>query len=145
MTEFVVVAVAARDPLPISGLIWSSMGAVGLLVLHVSFRIGRPVSRWQHPGHMIGVHVLGGFAALPMVLAAGSISAICVIDWVFRPDPPVVPWPYLPFMVMAGVCCLWSFKEFGRPTLSRTPSWLHERMARDPELRQVVYGKRPFR
>lgn len=137
-------AMVEREPAPVLVLVWFALCAVVLLAAHVSFRVGKPVSRWHHPGHMLGVHVLWGFSALPASIAAGSISAVCIFDWIFRPAPPVIPWPYLPFIVVTGFCGLWAYKEFARPTLSRTPSWLHEQMTRDPELRQIVYGKRPY-
>jgi hypothetical protein len=70
------------------------------------------------------------------------LAAIVTIDWIFRPTPPVVPLPYLPFFVVFVVCGVWSYKEFERPTLRRTPKWVREEMARDPELQAVVYGKR---
>ena len=89
--------------------------------------------------------MLLGFSALPGAMAFGVGMSLGLVDWIFMPEPPVIPWPYLPLLVAAILCGLWAFKEFQWPTLSRTPPWLHELMERDHELRSVVFGKRPYR
>ena len=134
-----------KEPFPTHVLVMCALFSMLLFMAHVSFRLGKPESRWHHPSHMLGVHVLLGFSALPGAMAFGVGMSLGLVDWIFMPEPPVIPWPYLPLLVAAILCGLWAFKEFQWPTLSRTPPWLHELMERDHELRSVVFGKRPYR
>lgn len=144
LQDSLIVGGVESDPAPVLVVLWLTLMSALLFAVHVSFRLGRPVSRWHHPGHMRGIYVQWGYCALPLAVASGSILLMLIVGWIFKPSPPVLPWPYLPFLLVALAFGLWAYKEFERPTLSRTPSWLHERMKRDLELREMVYGKRPF-
>ena len=145
LREEILSASIEREPFPILVLVGCVLFSILLFIAHLSFRLGKPEARWHHSGHMRGVHVLWGFSALPGGMAFGAGFSLGLVDWIFRPEPPVIPWPYLPFIAVAISCGIWAFKEFQRPTLSRTPPWLHELMKRDHELRAAVYGNRSYR
>jgi hypothetical protein len=60
-------------------------------------------------------------------------------------QPPALAWVTIGFgffLLLIGFAWLW--KEFERPTLSRTPAWLWDLMAEDEEIRIWVCGKRPL-
>lgn len=108
-----------RDSYPLDVTVEFVLVSLILLVVHV-FRSGIPRSRWQHSGHMRGGQVLLGYSALPAAISCGAVAGIGIVDLIFRPARPVIPWPYLPFLVVFVVCSAWSYKEFERPTLRRT-------------------------
>jgi hypothetical protein len=131
-------AESSRDPLPLDATAAFFLVSLILLVVHVLFRRCEPRSRWRHTGHMRGVQVLLGYSALPAAISCGVVASVGIVDLIFRPPAPVIPWPYLPFIVLCLIFGAWSYKEFERPTLRRTPAWVREQMEHVSELRVIV-------
>jgi hypothetical protein len=86
-----------------------------------------------------------------VVLHTGLPCALTSLGFaVFAPfsfyDPPASV--FVPYMIMGLLVIVtggvWAWKEFERPTLSRTPVWLLEMMSTDAVLRDAVCRNRPL-
>ncbi|MFD7076614.1 hypothetical protein ACFV9G_20570 [Nocardioides sp. NPDC059952] len=130
------------EPAPLILIVMFALLSVWLLIVHALFRAGQPTSRWRHAGHMRGVQVLLGYSALPGSMSMTFPVAFMMADRIWSFSPSVFPWVGLPFLLAFAACGIWSYKEFERPTLKRTPTWVRTAMEHDPELREVIYGKR---
>lgn len=135
--------VGGGEPAPVILIVMFAVLSVGLLAVHTLFRAGQPRSRWRHSGHMRGVQVLLGYSALPGAMSMAFPAAFLLADRIWSFSPSAFPWVGLPFLLAFVAGGVWSYKEFERPTLRRTPEWVRAAMERDPELREIVFGKRP--
>lgn len=66
-----------------------------------------------------------------------SPAVFLAADRVWSFSPSVFPLVGLPFFLVMVGGWVWSYKEFERPTLRRTPAWVREEMERDSKLRAV--------
>jgi hypothetical protein len=78
-----------------------------------------------------------------IVGAASTLASAPLTFYDNHHRPPAIVWAVILTGLFAVLCALiWSWKEFERPTLSRTPAWLWDLMAEDEEIRDRVCGKR---
>lgn len=142
LTQNTLAAAESGEPAPLALIVMFGILSLVLLVVHILFRVGQPRSRWDHSGHMRGLQVLWGFSALPGAIGAGLLFFLMAADRVWSFSSTVFPWVGLPLILGFVACGAWSYKEFERPTLRRTPDWARVAMERDPVLRDIVLGKR---
>lgn len=137
---------AGHAQVPSAGFVFLVSGIAALgAIQHWWFRVGRPMPRsWLTAADTFrGVTARCAFAALPACLAFGSVA----VAFGFVRFVPVLPLPVARTLIFAGGACavafgFWAYKEFTRPSLSRTPAWLRELMEKDTTLMADIFGDR---
>jgi hypothetical protein len=143
----VVIAYAAHEPgVPSTGGVAICLGLAAIaLAQHLWFRAGRPMpANWMTPQDKLrSMTIRCSFAALPGVLVFGPVGILFgIVHFV-----PSLPFDVARIFIFAGAAFMvggaaWAYKEFGRPTLRRTPPWLRHLVVKDPTLAKVVCGDR---
>jgi hypothetical protein len=115
---------------------WMDRGfRTGARVVRNTFAPGRPRR---------GSHALALYGMRPCTIGLAGFTLASVPAAIYgRPPAPV--WPIMGvgfLLILCGFAWLW--KEFERPTLSRTPAWLWDLMAQEVEIQIWVCGKRPL-
>lgn len=115
------------------------------LAVHFAFRTGwgRHYLFTAGPDDLMGgARVVAAFTLLPGALMF-IVMPLGILANMTLPLPPLVSGVLTFLTIVGGLGCgAWGVKEFERPTLSRIPPWLRDEIERDPDLREIVYGRR---
>lgn len=136
---------AAPDALPIWIPATFACAALTCLWLHWQFRSGAGwIRKTVGPSRASrGMQAVVLHMGLPCALASLGFALFAPFSFHDLPASLFVPYMIIGLLVIVagGV---WAWKEFERPTLSRTPTWLLEMMSTDEGLRDAVCRNRPL-
>jgi len=132
---------AAWWPLLVGGIF---IGMCGLLMHVILFRRGSAFRFIFGAGALEELDLKVGYALLPSSIGMLLLTGGMIVD-------KLLALPHIHeriVVIVASISFLaagaWAVKEFFRPTLRRTPSWLIDEMKSDETLKARICGRRPL-